>query len=147
MQSPFGRDYSWLEEDSVLLICDTDDLVRYNTVTEEKEILIEGVWTFNLSEDEDFVVFQNKEKEIWQYELISGKTKNLWTCAQYHPILRISRDNRYLLYVSFTSGFFNENNYFIYIIDIKTGEHVRIKKWGYDTDTWIRGVAWRYNYL
>lgn len=145
MQSSVGREYSWLERDSVLLVSDTNNLVKYNTVTKEKEILIEGARTFNLSEDEKFVVFQNNKKEILQYELKSGKTKKLHTSNQYYPILRISRDNRYLLYENFVRDFLGENIYFIYIIDIKGGENVRIKKWGHDTR--ITGVAWRYNHL
>lgn len=142
MKTSLFNEYSWLDDDVTLMIREDNNLVKYNAVTGEKEILAEGVQAFAPSEDGKFVILEDKNKTTWKYELESGKTKKLHQSSTSFPILRISEDNRYLLYNNVIRDMGSSKDY-ICIIDIENGKKVYIKKWKYSSHVFITGVAWR----
>ena len=134
--------YSWLADGESLLICDADGLIKYNTITGKKEMVAEGIRAFDISQDEKFIIMSDKDETIWKYDLETGKNKKIYQTMWFCPILRISEDNRYLLYENLKTDMGGSKNS-IRIIDLQTGEKILIKKWKYSAHILVTGVAWR----
>lgn len=142
IQGTAGNVYCWMEDDTSLLINEGTELIKYNTLTGEKTTLLTQPYTFSfvLSTDESFVVFEDREKGyLWIYNLKSGERKKL--CKRYHPFpeLQISEDNRYLLCKD-SVQVLSSSKKVVYIVDIESGKKAKVKEWGFDTD--ISAVAW-----
>lgn len=134
--------YSWLEDGVSLLICDADGLIKYNTITGKKEMLAEKVRSFDISQDEKFIIMADKDCVTWKYDLETGKTRKIFSSSGFSPILRISEDNRYLLYENLKTDMGGTKNK-IWIINVETGRKKLIKKWKYSAHILVTGVAWR----
>ena len=134
--------YSWLKDGISLLICEDDGLIKYNTVTGKREMVAEGVRTFDLSKDEKFIIMTDKDQTVWKYDLETGKMKKIHETFMIRPILRISKDDRYLLYENLKTDMGASKNS-IWIIELETGEKIRMKKAKYSEHILVTGVAWR----
>ena len=139
--------YSWLEDGVSLLICDADGLIKYNTVTGKKEMVAEKIRAFDLSPNNKFIIMADNDYVTWKYDLETGKVKKIFSVSAangLYPILRISEDNRYLLYENNVTDSLGMGSYrhYIYIIDVENGKKRLVKKWKYGIPI-ITGVAWR----
>lgn len=96
MQAYSANEYRWAENDGVLLICEKRNLVKYDMVTGEKEILAEAVRSFDVSEEGKFIFWADGKKVIWRYDVESGEKKKMYTCSHPQALFRISGDGKYL---------------------------------------------------
>ncbi len=142
----YGHTYSWIKDDTALLICD-GGIVEYNTDTGERTTLFEQTHTFNfaVSPDEEFVVYEERDSGyLCRYDLEDGTKKELCRYTHPLPILQICEDNRHLLCqdaVQVLSSY----KIFIYVIDIENGKNWKVYECGVGTpfkSTQITGVTW-----
>lgn len=145
----YGHTYSWMKDDTALLICD-GGIVEYNTDTGERTRLFEQAHTFSfaLSLDEEFVVYEERNTGyLCQYDLKDGTKKELCRYTQPLPILQLCEDSRYLLYQDAVRVLSSYKSY-IYVVDIESGKKWKVYECGVGTpfkSTQITGVTWNQN--
>ena len=138
-----GMVYEWMENDTVLLINDGYELVRYDPITKKDELIMLQSSTFNftLSADEKILVYEDTDKGyLWKYDMVSREKERLCKRHHFYPELRISEDNRYLICmdaVQVLSSYIR----FIYVVDMESGKKAWLRKWGLN-DPGLRAVEW-----
>ncbi len=142
----YGHAYSWIKDDTVLLICD-GGIVEYNTDTGERKTLFEQAHTFNfaVSPDEEFVVYEERDTGyLCRYDLKDGTKQELCKYKHPLPILQIYGDGQYLLYQDAVQVLSSYKSY-IYVMDIESRKKWKVYECGVGTpfkSTQITGVAW-----
>lgn len=138
------RSYSWMENDTALLLNDKYELINYNIMTGKRITLIEQSRPFNfvLSIDESYIIYEDrKTKSLYRYDLKSGNMNRLCGISDSRPELIISKDSRYILchdtiwsFIAYTT------KPIIYIIDVESGKKYYVREFDYGYG--IAGVTW-----
>lgn len=142
----FGHAYSWIKDDTALLIGD-GGIVEYDADTGERTILFEQAHTFNftVSPDETFLVYEERDTGyLCRYDLADGTRKELCRYGHPHPNLQLDKNGKYLLCQD-AKDILTSYKLFLYVIDIENGRKWKAFECGIGTplkSTQITGVTW-----
>ena len=136
--------YSWMDNNTSLLLNDGYELIKYNTMTGKRITIIEQTRPFNfvLSTDESYIIYEDRKTGyLYRYDLKSDKQNRLCGISDSRPELIISKDSRYILCHDTIWAFIPySTKSIIYIIDVESGKKYYVKEFDYDYE--IAGVAW-----
>lgn len=132
--------YSWAYDDSALLFCQHDGrLGCYDLETKQWKTLVRSVYTFSSVTENNIVAVQESKGYACLYDLENKKYKKLFRGGYGFPQYEISDDGQYLLWNDKVRVSMQEMN-FLYIVDLKSGKKIRLKKWGFDVP--VYDIAW-----
>lgn len=89
------------DEESIYF-AENSTLYKYNISHGTKEKVIDGVFQFAVSDDEELIAFENKEsKEIWLYYPESGQTEKIADLHSIDSNLSFGEEGSFLLYTDY----------------------------------------------
>lgn len=132
--------YSWAYDDSGLLICQYDGrLGYYDLDARQRKDFARSVYTFSPITENNMLVLRKAKGYVWLYDLENKKCKKLFKGGYGFPQYELSDDAQYLLWNDEVQVMTQEMN-FLYIVDLKSGRKIRLKKWGFDVP--VYGITW-----
>ena len=125
-----------------LYFSENSNLYSYNFMSGKKEVILEGVYNFAISKDENIIAYENqKEKSIYLYIKNTQENREIIQLKHSGSQMYISENNGYLLFTDY-KGSVVPNNYKIEICiyDFAKNKISIVYRGKYEDD--YRNVVW-----